>query len=257
MTHTLLLLIMAGICLIAFGHITLFLREKKFSQENQRSVMQTIPFIPKMFKNQHLRKFMFYIFILRCWTPFYAESLSLQYINLGYEKTRMVNLKTMFKPIGLLMSCLTLKYVKKGKLMTNFHRIRLSLAVLFIGDYLIFKYFQLTRNKGMTQFFLIIMNVLSLGGDIEFNFLFSFVNGIVDESLGSTSMTMLMVVWNMAESIPTTLGESSFNILGLELAKYVKFDFIILLFGAINLYVQCKLFPWGLEFDETDSDAYV
>lgn len=182
------------------------MKEKPIEEEDQKSVCQVLSFIPKMFKNKKLSKFLFYIFILRCWTPFWLEALTLQYVNLGYSKTNLVNLKTILMPFSMILSCLSTKYLKKGKLVYNFHMLRMLLACLFVGDYITFKYFQVTRNQAVTQKLLIFVNILALAWAPEFNFIFSFINDIVDESLGSTSITAMMVVWNSANSIPNTIG---------------------------------------------------
>lgn len=227
---------------------TLFTAEKKIKEDKKKGVIEILKLLPRFFTNRYMKNFLIYTFITNCFTSFYGEALTLKYIINGIDKTTLVNISTMIGPIGLIISCLSNKFMKKDKLCYFYHIASLFDSVISIGSLLILAYLEKTKNVEMAVRFLYLIGIFGTIGDQASNFLMAKVNNIVDEELGSTSITVFTSILNASGSIPTTIG--------LKIVKYFNFHVFCWIFALLNIIVLAWKFKEAKRMDLLDHKMY-
>lgn len=248
LSHSGLLISVALLTLATCSFALIFTAEKKMRIERKKGVIEIVKILPRFYSNPNMRKFLIYCFITNCFPYFYSEALTLSYINNGIDKTTLVNLSTFLIPISLVVSCLSNRFMKKEKLVTYYHLLNLFSAVTEFLNLIIFFYLERSHNTSGVLKLLYLLGILGSIGDQTFNFLFAKVNNIIDEELGSTSITVFTSISNSSSALPTTIG--------LKLVKYVNFHVFCWSFAIINLFILIAKFKFAKESDSNNPMMY-
>jgi hypothetical protein len=215
--------------------LLVFTAEKKFNESKHQSFFQILKMLPKFMTNKRLRTLLVYMFLTRICRGFYGEALSLQYINNGLERTTLVNIGTLITPIALIIACFSNKFLKKGKLMQYYHNVKMYGWLIEVFNYLVYLYLVHSKNVDVTVWLIVLVNMIGIIADQTFNFFFGFVNLIIDEEMGSSSITVMTSIWNISNDVPNTIG--------LSILKRVNFNVLIitcLVIGMVILLWQRK-----------------
>jgi hypothetical protein len=219
----------------------MFTAEVKFKPEDKKTVKGVIRLLPKYFTIKYLRQLMFYIFITNFGLNFINTPMSLNFIRKGLDKTTLVNITTMLTPIALLVACLSQRWMRKGKMITVYHLTCIVGCLVCLLLVAVFWDYSKNHNLELTIKFLFLLGMANTFTDQGFNFLFGFINSVVDEELGSTSITLMTCIWNLSISVPETLG--------LKLSQYFNFEIYCVFF----LIMTIALLFWKMGYaKETD-----
>jgi hypothetical protein len=231
---------------LVFGLFLLFFTaEKKFKEEKHQTFFQIFMLLPKFFTNSRLRTLITYICLTRVCGGFYGEALTLKFLDHGIERTTLVNIGTVLTPVGLVAACLCNRYMKKGMLVQYYHKLKVYEWMMNALSFLSYLYLARTKNIVAVEWSIFILGILTAVSDQAFNFFFGFVNLIIDEELGSSSITVLMSIWNASRDVPNTNG--------LKMVKWVNFNVFIVSLMAVNLALLIWQWKTAKMIDMTDA----
>lgn len=179
---------------------------------------------------------------------FYGEALNLQFIKNGISRTTLVNIGTILTPISIIIACLCNKFLVKGKLIQYYHNLKTIGWVISLLNYWIYIYLASTKNVDATIKFIFIINFIGIMSDQTFNFFFGFVNLIIDEEMGSSSITVMTSMWNISNSVPNTIG--------LALLKKISFHSLIITCLIMGIVILVLLRKTAQLIDASDTKKY-
>jgi len=187
--------------------VGLFIGEKKFHKDDILHVFHVFKAIPKYLTNKKYLFLIIFMLITNGSSKFVSSIFTLKFVRSGFERAIIVNIDTIIVPLSLIASIYLSHFLKKGKLLQIYI---LSLILLLLVSCLTFAiliYWESTHSKLWVIVSLIFTNLLAIPA-MPLSYIYSFINLVVDESLGSTGITLFTTLWNVSNNVPNTIGLS-------------------------------------------------
>lgn len=241
-SHSQLLLFLS---LLFFGYVFVvifFVAEKKLSPRRQLSLKQIFKLAPKYFTNVNLRKFFIYILLMRFCMGFYGEAMLLKYINQGLSRVTIVLINSIVHPLVVIGHCVASKYIKQGSNIQYFQKISTYGFFITCCNFMLLIYFHHSKNLNLVSYLYLVVHLTMVISEQAFLFMFAFVNTIVDEELGSSSITLIMCIWNFTHNVP--------NSIGLKTLRHVNFFVYEAFFVGLHGFMVLSQRKTAKELDE-------
>jgi len=207
-THQMYLYYVAFISLMVVIMNILFVAEEKINDDRTKDLCRVIKVMPKMIAHSNMRKLIGFVFVTRIFFYLINESLQLKLLRNGYlniPRTMLSTIDLLSYPITLTISCFSIKFIQKGKIIHIYHWI--MVVTVLVGFFKFLVYHHLTTSKDLvsTEYLLIIVAIFN-AFNLSTGFLLGYYNMIIDKSVANTSITCLTALMNQTSALPKTIG---------------------------------------------------
>lgn len=184
--------------------------------EKKHTLCSLLKYYPKFLMNPTTKKFFYVIACRNILGNLYQEAMTLKYLNGGFDKTTLVNIRTFLAPAGWFFGWYLMRFLQKGKLMKVFIWLSVGGIVIFLLEGINLWYLESgTRSnfskdeqettRDYTLIFLYILSFFSSAmlGDI---FLISFMDQMTPPEISSTYLSFYYSWASVTSIIPQSIG---------------------------------------------------
>ena len=200
--------------------------------------------IPKFLFQPFIKIFLGYLIITRFFFYLTPETIFLKFINHGIERSTLVNLETCLIPFTIFIKFFSIKFVRKGNLMTYYHYIKFFSLFMYGITFINLITFINDGNKSRAQIIYFITKFFLTFELLDWDFIFSFSNIIIEEKYGSTGFTVIFSIAYIMQLVPTTIG--------FKIVKYFNYDIFVLGCFLIYLVLWFVSYPVARKLDYLD-----
>lgn len=198
--------IMAVFILAVNLYVILFVAEKKISPNKEMTCGKILTFAKRFITNRHVLTFLLYLIGTSFFTALIDASVSFKFIENGFNKADLINIETITTPLAILVLFLSPLCMFKNYLLRARHFVCFVLLFCSVFDFwTLLKYIQ---DKRSMIAFIKLLGSATVGIISEYNFVYwyGFLNTILEEESGATSITIFTSLVNASYDVPNTLG---------------------------------------------------
>lgn len=235
---------MALFILLTTVYVTFFVAEKRFTGAQKMTCPKIWKFLKKILLNKNIFLFALYLTITNFFQTVVDSSISFKFIEKGFHKADLININTITTPFAILLLFFSTTCMFKNYLLRSRHLIIMIMFILSIYNFWTLLNYLENENSDLAYTRLFLSSMFGIISEFNFIFWYGFLNTILDEEMGATSITIFTSLNNASTAIPSTIGLKMVDVV----SNYQKFGVTCYIAGFVVLMAT---FPLAKNLDKT------